>query len=90
MTERRVRWVRRTTHAILARMTAIHVAKGPALSVTETLREMGFSKAKAAAFAREAEKLMDEVLPPRQPKRAAPKRRAKAKPRGRSPIARAA
>jgi uncharacterized protein YebE (UPF0316 family) len=71
-----------------------YVANGPVLSVTETLREMGFSKTKAAAFAREAERLVDEVLPPRRPKRTAKRpsalRRAKARVRTRSQISDAA
>jgi hypothetical protein len=62
------------------------------LSVVDTLRELGLSKAKAAALAREAEKLVDEVLPPRSAKAgrpSAPKRRPK-RSRSRSQISDAA
>ena len=73
-----------------------HVAKGPRLSVTETLRELGLSKAKASALAREAERLVDEVLPPRESKPATKRHstalngKGKAKPRARAAVSRAA
>jgi len=52
-----------------------YVAKGPALSVTATLRELGLSKSDASALAKSVEKLVDGVLPrPQKAKAKATKR----------------